>query len=332
MRAEIAAFFEARQDEYISGEQLSEVFQVSRTAIWKHIRQLKLQGYEFESTTGKGYRLTARPQRLDMHEIMQALHSSRFHHIQYMPTVDSTQTPIHRLALEGAEEGTIVLAEEQTGGRGRMGRSWHSPAGKGLWFTMLLRPNISLPFTPQLTLLCAVALASAIERTCPVKVGIKWPNDLLIDGKKVSGILLESSAEDERLRYIAAGIGISVNLQMEDFDPALRERATSLRMASGAIVKREELFVAFIRSFEQYYALYLHNGFEPIRLLWEAMSITLGKEIDVRTAGSVRRVQALSLDASGALVVKNESGQEERLFSGEVRLLDEHHAAGNGQD
>ncbi|MEF3301765.1 biotin--[acetyl-CoA-carboxylase] ligase [Paenibacillus sp. GYB003] len=315
----ILAYFEQHPNEYISGEQLSEKLGCTRTAVWKHISALREQGYSFEAVPRRGYRLTGVPDRYDAAELLSRLNTRTMgRSIKLFDTVESTQTIAHKLAEQGAPEGTLVLAEQQTAGRGRMGRSWHSPKSKGVWMSLVLRPQVPLHFTPQLTLLVAVALCRTIRRIEPLPVAIKWPNDLLIDGKKISGILLESSAEDERLLYVIAGVGVSVNLRREDYPDELAEVATSLSIASGGKEwSRSELIRTFLEQFEQLYALYNEEGFEPIRSAWEALAVSLGRPIRARTPkGSVEGV-AESIDDMGALIVRHPDGSVTKLYSAE---------------
>ncbi|UUZ94458.1 biotin--[acetyl-CoA-carboxylase] ligase [Paenibacillus sp. P25] len=199
MTDQLLALFEESDGHFLSGEELSSQLKVSRTAIWKQIERLRSQGYRFEAVPRKGYRLIGKPDRLDLKAVLTNLTTKKLgRQIKYVEEVGSTQAAALELVAQGAAEGTLVVAERQTAGRGRMGRRWHSPKGKGLWMSLILRPSIPLNFTPQLTLMVAVAVCRAIRGLVPVPVGIKWPNDLLIEGKKVCGILLESSAEDER--------------------------------------------------------------------------------------------------------------------------------------
>lgn len=319
MNERIIELFEQNPDQFLSGEQLSEQLNCSRTAIWKHIESLRKEGYRFEAVPRKGYRLAAKPDKLDIAALRERLKTTVMGRtIHYLDEVDSTQTIIHRLAYENAAEGALVIAERQLAGRGRMGRKWHSPKGKGIWMSLLLRPRVPLQFTPQLTLLCAVALCRTIQKTVNVPVGIKWPNDLLIDGKKICGILLESNAEDERLRYVAAGIGISANLELDDYPEELRGIATSLLLESGKPVDRIQLIAAFLQEFEQLYMLYHEQGFRPIRSLWEALAVSLGRTIFYQEGNERVEAIAESIDDFGALTVLLPSGERKKVFSGEI--------------
>ncbi|UJF36158.1 biotin--[acetyl-CoA-carboxylase] ligase [Paenibacillus hexagrammi] len=321
MNERILQVFEEFPDSYVSGEELSRRLACSRTAIWKHIEELREAGYEFEAAPRKGYRLVKKPETYDKIKLLAGLRSKVMgQQVHMYGEVDSTQTIAHSLVGAGAFEGTLVLAEAQTSGRGRMGRKWHSPAGKGIWMSLVLTPRIPVYFMPQLTLLAAVALCRSIQQMCSVDIGIKWPNDLLIRGKKVSGILLESSGEDERLKYVIAGIGISANLKTEDYPEELLPIATSLAIESGQEISREQLIQAFLKEFEDLYFLYSEQGFAPIRLLWEALSVTLHRPIRTQGPAGIIEGIAESLDDSGALTVRTADGARIKVFSGDIEL------------
>ncbi len=315
----LLSLLEAESGEYVSGEEISRKLNVSRTAVWKQVRKLEADGYLIEAVPRLGYRLTGKPSRLSVYELLPKLNTKRFgRDIRLLDVVPSTQDELRRLAEDGASEGTLVIAEQQTSGRGRMGRSWISPAGKGIWMSLLLRPPIPLPLTPQLTLLAAVALSRAISRVVPVTIGIKWPNDLLVNGKKISGILLESAAEDERLRYVVVGMGISANLDPEDYPEELLLKAVSLKMASGNSVNRTDLIASILEEFELLYELYLEQGFGPVRALWEAHAVTLNKQALLQTPqGPVQGVPR-GLDDMGGLQVELEDGSYRTVYSAEV--------------
>lgn len=315
----LLSLLEAESGEYVSGELISRKLNVSRTAVWKQVRKLEAEGYLIEAVPRLGYRLTSKPSRLSVHELLPKLNTHNFgRNLKLLDSVPSTQDELRRLAEQGAAEGTLVIAEQQTSGRGRMGRTWVSPSGKGIWMSLLLRPPVPLHLTPQLTLLAAVALSRAISRIVPVTIGIKWPNDLLVNGKKISGILLESAAEDERLRYVVVGLGVSVNLDPEDYPEELLHKAISLKMASGSVVNRSELIASILQEFEQLYKLYLEQGFTPIRALWEAHSVTLNNKTSLYTPqGSIEGVPR-GLDDMGGLLVELEDGSIRTIYSGEV--------------
>lgn len=315
----LLALLEAESGVFVSGEEISRKLNVSRTAVWKQIRKLEAEGYVIEAVPRLGYRLKARPDRLSLQELLSKLATRQFgRNVKLLDEVGSTQDELKKLAEEGSPEGTLVIAERQTQGRGRQGRSWLSPAGKGVWMSLLLRPEIPLQLTPQLTLLAAVALSRAIKRVVPLTIGIKWPNDLLVDGRKISGILLESAAEDERLKYVAAGIGISVNLEEADYPEELRAKAVSLKMASGRTIDRIELIAAAMEEFETLYDLYREQGFAPIRSMWEAHSVTLHRPAALLTPqGRVEGVPE-GLDDAGGLIVRQRDGTLRTIYSAEM--------------
>lgn len=311
--------FEDRLGEYISGESMSQELGVSRTAIWKQIRKLEAAGYHFEASRRLGYRLVSVPDNLAIDQLTSRLDTSAFGKtIHYLETVESTQNLARAAAEEGAAEGTLFLAEQQLNGRGRMGRNWVSPRGKGVWMSMVLRPSVPIHFAPQLTLMTAVALCRSLKRITSLPIGIKWPNDLLIEGKKISGILLESAAEDERLRYVIAGIGISVNLEEQDYPEELLEKATSLRISAGRKWLREDVIADFLKEWEQLYFLYQEQGFGPIITLWEALSVSLGKPARLITPQGDMMGIPIGLDESGAIRIQLSDGTVKPVFSAEM--------------
>ncbi|MGG6309546.1 biotin--[acetyl-CoA-carboxylase] ligase [Paenibacillus macerans] len=309
--------------QYISGEELSRRLSISRTAVWKQIAKLREEGYEFESAPRRGYRLTRKPDKLNLAGLLHALQGNRTfgQRLKLLESVVSTQEEARRLAEEGAPHGTLVLAEEQTAGRGRQGRRWYSPPGKGIWMSLLLRPDRQpLSIASQLTLLTAVAVCRAVRKTSGVDAGIKWPNDLMVNGRKLCGIIVESIAEDELIRYAIAGIGIDVNLEAQDIPAELKSVATSLQIESGRRIDRAELIGAVMTEMEQLYELYMEEGFSPVSHLWEALSVTLGRQIAVKTPDGDVTGLATGLDPNGALLLEDHAGKVFTIFSGEVQL------------
>ncbi|MDU5140609.1 MAG: biotin--[acetyl-CoA-carboxylase] ligase [Paenibacillus dendritiformis] len=321
MNQKLLDWFREHPDQYISGEELSRRLQITRTAVWKQINVLRAKGYAFDAVPKLGYRLVTQPTRLDEAALLGKLAPGAFgNRLRILEKTESTQNEAAAWAKEGVPEGAVVLAEEQTGGRGRQGHVWHSPAGKGVWMSIVLRPRIPLPYTPHLTLLSAVAMFRAMKKLTSAPLGIKWPNDILADGKKVAGILLESAAEDERLLYVIAGIGISVNLEAADFPEELQDRATSLKIVTGQEIDRASLVAACLQELEQLYRLYEEEGFGPIRTLWEAQSITLGRRMTVETPQGPLEGVAVGLDESGALLLRDKTGAVQKVFSGDVHF------------
>ncbi|MCA0754380.1 biotin--[acetyl-CoA-carboxylase] ligase [Paenibacillus sp. N4] len=311
--------FEANKGEYVSGESISHALGVSRTAVWKQIRKLEAAGYRFEASRRLGYRLLSIPDSYDSAELFNVMNTKVFgRRLELHDTVESTQNLARAAAEAGAAEGSLFIAEQQLSGRGRMGRGWISPKSKGIWMSMVLRPSVPIHFAPQLTLLTAVALCRSLSRVTSLEIGIKWPNDLLIGGKKISGILLESAAEDERLRYVIAGVGISVNLEESDYPEELLEKAVSLRMAGGRKWDRTAIVADFLGEWERLYFLYQEQGFGPIVTLWEALSVSLGKQARLITPqGDIIGVP-VGLEESGAIRIRLADGTLKSVFSAEM--------------
>jgi BirA family biotin operon repressor/biotin-[acetyl-CoA-carboxylase] ligase len=308
-------------DDFISGEEISRRLSISRTAVWKQINKLRKLGYEFEAVPHKGYRILLKPDSLDPLTLRNALNTSIMGaSIEIIKTTVSTQEEARKRAEQGAAEGTLIVAEEQTGGKGRLGRKFFSPYGKGVWMSLILRPQQPVKITSQLTLLTGVAVCRAIRRTTALEAGIKWPNDILINKRKICGILLESVIEDEVVRYCIAGIGISVNLDVEDYPDDLRELASSIKIESGTSMDRTLLIAAVMDEFESLYKLYQQEGFQAIASLWEALSVMIQQKVVVSTHQGQREGIAVGLDPSGALLVDMGMGEIMPIMSGGVKL------------
>lgn len=319
MANNILELLDQEHGQYVSGEAISRALNVSRTAVWKQIRKLEEQGYVIEASRKLGYRILFKPEPLSTEKLNSLLKTQRFaRELRLFNEVDSTQNEAQRWAEAGAPEGALVIAEQQLSGRGRMGRSWVSPYTKGIWMSIILRPSTPIHFAPQLTLLTAVALCRSLRRTTELEIGIKWPNDLLIDGRKISGILLESAAEDERIKYIVAGTGISVNLDPTDYPEELVARATSLSIQAGRKFSREVVIAEFMYEWEQLYDLYLKEGFGPIGTLWEALSVSLHQYVTIQTPQGELAGRAIGLHESGAIQLELDSGEVRLVFSGEM--------------
>ncbi|MFY0543096.1 biotin--[acetyl-CoA-carboxylase] ligase [Brevibacillus sp. H7] len=319
IKQEILKAFQANPGRFISGEELSHTCQCSRTAVWKHIEELRQEGYVFEAVRKSGYRLVAAPDRIAEEEILAGLDTRRIGQTIYAhDTVVSTQLLAHEAASKGAPEGTIVLAEQQIGGKGRLGRAWHSPKGTGIWMSLIIRPAIPLPKTPQMTLLTAVTVAKTIRKTADVPVLIKWPNDIFIEDKKVCGILTELNAESDRVNYLVIGIGINVNSVESDFPEDLQDVATSLRIASGEPIRRAAFIQTFCRVFEEEYDHYLQHGFERAKREWETYSYSIGRQVTVRTLHTTLEGRAVGLDEEGVLIVEDADGNRHKVYSADV--------------
>ncbi len=314
MKETLLAVLKSNRGSYVSGEELSRRLGVSRTAVWKHVKALRAEGYGIESSPRLGYRLVAATDLLLPAEILDGLLSARLgRRVVYLDDTVSTNRVARELAAAGEPEGTLVLAETQTGGRGRLGRNWSSPAG-GIWLSLILRPELPPHRLQLLTLTAAVAAAEACEDTAGVSPGIKWPNDLLCAGRKLAGILTEGAAEADRLDYLVLGVGVNANLQEEDFPTELRGQATSLLLESGQRVDRAAWVRKFLLSLEGYLP-----AKEVVREEWRRRAVTLGKRVTVKMTGRTVEGTALDLDETGALLVRTENGVE-AVLAGDVTL------------
>jgi len=319
IKQEILKAFKSQPHTFISGEYLSQLCNCTRTAVWKHIEELRQEGYEFEAVRKSGYRLLSSPDLISAEEITAGLDTSKIGtHIVAYDTVVTTQLLAHELAGKGAVEGTLVIADQQTGGKGRLGRVWHSPKGTGIWMSLILRPAIPLAKAPQMTLVTAVAMTKTIIKELGLDVQIKWPNDIFVNGKKVCGILTELNAESDRINYLVVGIGVNVNTAEQDFPEHLTNIGTSLRIASGRVVKRAAFVQEFCRQFEQLYEKYLQHGFESIKAEWEKYSMSLGRMVTVRTLNGSLEGRAIGLDAEGVLLVEDAQGTLHKVYSADI--------------
>ena len=321
IRKKLLDAFTNAADTFLSGQHLAELIGCSRTAVWKHIEELRKEGFELEAVRNKGYRIVKTPERITADEIRLGLTTNFIgKNIHYEESVESTQKIAHRLSNEDEPEGTIIIAEEQRSGKGRMDRTWHSPKYTGIWMSLILRPNIPLTKAPQLTLLTAVAIVQAMEEETGLQPEIKWPNDVLLNGKKVTGILTELQAEADRIHSIIIGIGINVNQKKEDFPSELQEKASSLFIEKGEVISRAGLIKSFFKHFEKLYLLYLDQGFFPIKLLWEGYAVSIGKILKARTLTNVIEGKALGITDEGVLKLEDETGFVHHIYSADIEV------------
>lgn len=321
IREKLLALLIANNDRYLSGQKISEELGCSRTAIWKHISELKKEGYEIEGIQKRGYRLISKPDNIRPHAIRTNLQTKRMaHQIHYYDVVESTQDKAHTLALDGAPEGTVVITEQQRKGKGRLGRAWKSPKGTGIWMSFILRPKIPPFRAPQLTLLTAVAVVQAIQTVTGIQAEIKWPNDILINGKKVVGILTELQAEADIVQSIIVGVGINVNVKT--FPDELKNKATSLYIENNKKeIERAVLIRAFFQHFEQLYKEYLEHGFKPIKLRWESYAISLGKYITARTLNGEIHGYAVGITDEGVLLIEDNDNNIHEIYSADIEIF-----------
>jgi BirA family biotin operon repressor/biotin-[acetyl-CoA-carboxylase] ligase len=313
---------------FISGEVLSETFGVSRTSIWKYINDLKKEGYEIESSSRKGYRLDSIPDIMNGYEIKYGLDTKIIgRDIHYFDTLDSTNTYAKKLAYEGCPEGTVVVADCQTAGRGRLGRAWDSREHKGIWMSIVLRPCIAPEDIQVITLAASVAVAGGIEKVTGIQPGIKWPNDIILDGRKVCGILTEMNSEVEQVNFIVLGIGINVNQHVDDFSGELIDKATSLSIyartrGEGGVPSftRAEIAKSVLTELEKVYGFVRNGNIEGIINRWKELSVTLGREVKAIARNIEYTGMAVDLTEDGKLIILCRDGARREVVSGEISV------------
>lgn len=309
-----------RQEGFLSGEDIGRELSITRAAVWKGIKKLREEGYEIEAVTNRGYRLTNPETMYNKRELEQGLKTKTMgQSIYFYEETDTTNNRARELALEGAPEGTLVVAEKQTAGRGRRGKVWESPLGTGIWMSLVLRPQIAPAEASVLTLLCGLATAEAIEAETGLSAGIKWPNDILINRKKAVGILTEMDCEMSEVHFVIPGIGINVNTA--SFPPEIAEIATSLYLECGKTVSRRRLVHKVLERLEEHYETFLRTGsFAAMLEDYRKHCITLGKEVHV-LGREPFFAEALDITPEGELLVRRaDNGKEEVVFSGEVSI------------
>jgi BirA family biotin operon repressor/biotin-[acetyl-CoA-carboxylase] ligase len=306
----------------VSGAELSQKLGLSRAAIWGRIEELRQLGYDIEASPHRGYRLLTAPDLLHADDLLSRLGKAKVigRDIRVFQETTSTNDVIEKLARDGVKEGVVVFAESQTRGRGRLGRKWLSPGQKGLWFSVLLRPDLRPQEATQLTVAAATALVRAIALQTGLKPEIKWPNDILIRNRKVAGILTEMSAELDHVKHVILGIGVDVNLNPGEFPPELRKLATSLKIETGGTTSRSELAAAILRELENDYARVCSGHFAAVADEWEENCSTLGRQVGIRIGHRQIRGRVESLGEDGALLLRTEHGHIERVISGDVTL------------
>jgi BirA family biotin operon repressor/biotin-[acetyl-CoA-carboxylase] ligase len=306
----------------VSGSELSQNLGVSRAAIWARIDELRSLGYDIEASPHLGYRLLGAPDLLHADDLLSCLGPSRVigRDIRVFQETTSTNDVVEKLARDGVKEGVVVFAESQTRGRGRLGRRWLSPSQEGLWFSVLLRPDLRPLEATRLTVASATALRRAIHSQTGLEPEIKWPNDILVHGRKVAGILTELNAELDHVKYVILGIGVDVNLSAASFPAAWRHLATSLKAELGKPVSRPQLAVAILRELDLDYARLAAGRFADVADEWEKHCGTIGRHVVIRVGERQIRGRAEALGEDGALLLRTEHGHLERIIGGDVAL------------
>jgi BirA family biotin operon repressor/biotin-[acetyl-CoA-carboxylase] ligase len=317
----ILAFLADGGDEFTSGEALSGKLGLSSAAVWKYVESLRHKGYQIEAVPTRGYRLLAVPDRVTPLEIAPYLNTRDIGRtIHYRESIPSTNELAFRLASEGSAHGEVVIAEEQSQGKGRRGRAWASPAGVNLYFSVVLRPDLAPHRAPELTLLAAVAAAEAL-RELAVPVQIKWPNDLVLGEKKMGGILTELSSDADRINFAVLGMGINLNSTSSDFPVDVGAHATSVLEVAGIRVPRARFAANLWAHLEAWLDLHAENGFQPVREAGRRWSATLGHEVAVQSGSEQLVGAAEDIDDTGALVLRTPTGDRLRILAGDVERV-----------
>lgn len=308
--------------EGVSGAELAEQLHVSRAAIWAHIEELRRLGYEIEAGPHLGYRLVGVPDVLHADDLLARVYKTKIigRDIRVFEQTTSTNDVIEKLARDGVREGVVVFAESQTKGRGRLGREWISPAYKGLWFSILLRPDLRPQEVTRLTVAAATALCRAIRSETGLKPEIKWPNDILVGGKKIAGVLTELSAELDRVKHVILGIGVDVNLSVTELPTELRKQATSLKIEAGHAFSRADLATVILHELDRDYLRVCAGQFAKVADEWEAQCRTIGGNVTIQIGHRRVHGRAEALGESGELLLRSEHGHLERISGGDVTL------------
>jgi BirA family biotin operon repressor/biotin-[acetyl-CoA-carboxylase] ligase len=304
---------------FLSGEEISHRLKVTRTAVWKRVKHLRTLGYEIEALTRSGYRLIRSPDLLTPSEVKPILRTKWMgKKIHYFHTIDSTNSMAYQLALKGAREGEVVIAESQKKGRGRLGRHWFSPPSLNLYLSVILRPKIPPHQASLITLMAAVATADAIQKFSGLLPLIKWPNDILLRNRKVAGLLNEIHSEVDRIHFVILGIGVNLNMDEKMFSKEIRAVATSLKKEMGQTISRKAFLQSLLQELEEGYAIFLKEGGTAVLKAWRERAQIKGRKIKVTSFGETLVGIAVDVDSDGALILKTEDGSQKRIVAGDI--------------
>lgn len=320
MKSEILSLLRERGD-YVSGQELCGRFGVSRTAVWKAVNQLKKEGYCIEAVQNRGYLLAQEDEVFGQNELESRMKRTQWagHPVTFYSGINSTNLQAKLDAESGAKQGALVVADMQTAGRGRRGRSWSSPAGTNVYFTLILKPDYAADRVSMVTLVMALAVAEGIRETCGMEAGIKWPNDIVINGKKACGILTEMSVEREYIQHVVIGVGINVGLQ--EFAPEVAAAATSLQAECGRKVPRAALVAHIMEAFEKYYALFLEElDMSPLLEEYNRLLVNRGREVRILDPKGEFTGVSQGIDRTGELLVELPDKTVANVYAGEVSV------------
>lgn len=313
--------FKENRGEFVSGQFISNQIKVTRTTVWKHIGGLRKKGYVILSVPSKGYKLIETPDILSIADIKKGIKTTVIgKEILIFDEVKSTNDLTMEFAAKGSKEGLVVVAESQHHGKGRLGRQWISPKGVNIYASFLLRPEIPPVNAPVLTMMASLAAVEAISNTTGLDARIKWPNDILVNQKKISGILTEMNAEEEKINYVVIGIGINVNMKNEDFPENIRIPATSVMDSLGRKFDRSKLLCSLIESMDSNYEYLRKKGVMSVMSKWRPLCITLNKMIKVTSAGGAITGVAEDVTKEGGLVIRIGEDLKKVIYSGDVTI------------
>jgi len=307
-------------DDYISGQSICNELGISRTAVWKYMNQLKEDGYGIEATQNRGYHITKYPDVLTEVELGSLFENEFFGiKVYFYNEIDSTNNEAKKKAEDGATQGTLVITESQNSGRGRRGKKWISPTGSGIWMSFILKPEIHPYGASMITLIAALSVVSALNKIKSLKCSIKWPNDIVVNGKKVCGILTEMSSELDAVNYVIIGIGINVN--MTELDEDISDTASSLFLETGSPIKRSQVVADFGKCFEKYYSIFMQTqDMSGLIDEYNQLLINVGREVKINNINSQFIGDAIGINEKGELLVKKKNGSVEKIMAGEVSV------------
>ena len=306
---------------YYSGARLSSELGISRSAVWKKINSLRKKGFIIEAAPSKGYRLVQSPDLSAVH-IKSAVKGGLWKDIFVYDLVSSTNELAMSQAIKtGLQSNSVIIADSQKKGKGRLGRQWISPPGRNIYMSIAFNPRLDTKDATMLTLLTAVACAHAIKKISGLQVSIKWPNDLILSGKKLGGILTEIRADIDKVNLAVIGIGLNVNMEDEDFAEEIRSIATSIKEESGKYCSRNELVIEVLKQIEHFYNMLINQGKYPLLNEWKILSSTLGKSVKVVIGDEILIGLAEDMDDNGMLILKLDSGLRRRISAGDITLL-----------
>jgi len=317
----VLTFLKTHNTEYLSGQDLSDVLRISRVAVWKHIKKIQELGYIVESKQKMGYKLTSNSDALLPWEITSGLKTKMIgHQVYYFDSLDSTQNQALKMADNTSNNGAVIVAAQQTGGRGRSGRKWISPKG-GIWFSVILQPKFDISITTLFPIASALALSNAIEKTFKISPELKWPNDLTIKGKKIAGMLVDVSLESNRIENMVLGVGINFNVDVKQIEKTLKDTPNFYGIATLSEQKKKvkpvQLIQTFLVELEKIYELLNAKHTKKIISEWTKRSSTIGKNVELETIDGKIKGKAIKIDEDGALIISS-NGKTNKIIAGDI--------------